>query len=70
MNTLTFTDDQLYQLIDALDEARNILEDNYDWMKSQGYNVADHPWQRFADASTMLDKVVEASDAANVLETA
>ena len=67
MNTLNFTDAQLHQLIDALDEARDEHETSYVEWCSAGNDPTKHIWYRMADASTMLDEVMEESDASNAL---
>ena len=67
MNTLNLTDDQLHQLIDALDEARDEHETSYVEWCSEGNDPTKHIWYRMADASTMLDEVMEESDKASYM---
>jgi len=58
MTTLKFADDQIYMLVDALDEAMDCLEPGYEAWLADGGSPQDHPWYRLASTSAMLSHVM------------
>ena len=55
MNRLNFTDAQLHQLIDALDEVLRQEEPNYTEWCSAGNDPTDHLWYRAAQSASVLE---------------
>jgi hypothetical protein len=58
INVLRFTDDAMYMVIDALDEAEASFAASYDDWLADGGDPRDHPYYRISQANSAFGHAV------------